>query len=140
LERLPAAAHDGNRVSRTTSAEPFIFVKGNIIERPMVEHGHDAYLTRAMLVPRANLMTRFATTLRATGPYVAIALTMPGGTVMLVSFWAFRHRQWFASHAHRALAVLTALVMLRKPSPRTLAPGRTGPSRTAEDGSLQAAC
>jgi hypothetical protein len=54
-------------------------------------------------------MSRFATELRELGPYAAIGLVLPGGTLLLISLWVLRHRRFFAAHASRVLAVLLAL-------------------------------
>ena len=62
-----------------------------------------------MLFSRVNWMSRLTTALRKLGPYAAIGLVLPGGTVLLASWWAFRHRPWFATHARRLLAIVLAL-------------------------------
>jgi hypothetical protein len=68
----------------------------------------EGYRASNMLVPRLNWIGRFATALRELGPYAAIGL-LPGGTLMLVSLWVFRHRPWFAARARRGLATVVAL-------------------------------
>ena len=50
-----------------------------------------AYCSLAMLVPHLNWKDRFATLLREYGPLTAIALVVPGGSLILLSVWAFRH-------------------------------------------------
>jgi hypothetical protein len=62
-----------------------------------------------MLVSRVTWMGRLTTELRELGPYAAIALVLPGGSLLLVSLWAFRHRRWFAARARRTLAIVLAL-------------------------------
>jgi len=61
----------------------------------------EGYRASDMLVPRLNWIGRFATALRKLGPYAVIGLLVPGGTLILVSLWAFRHRPWFAARASR---------------------------------------
>ena len=62
-----------------------------------------------MLVFRVNWMSRLTTALRELGPYAAIGLVLPGGTLLLGSLWAFRHRRWFVAHARLMLAIVLAL-------------------------------
>ena len=45
-----------------------------------------------MLAPRINWIVRLAGTLRALGPYAAIELLVPGGTLIALALWAFRNR------------------------------------------------
>jgi hypothetical protein len=62
-----------------------------------------------MLVFRVNWMNRLTTALRELGPYAAIGLVLPGGTLLLGSLWAFRHRRWLVAHARLMLAIVLAL-------------------------------
>jgi hypothetical protein len=62
-----------------------------------------------MLVPHVNWMRRLTTELRELGPYAALGLVLPGGSVILASLWAFRHRRWFLAHAHRTLIIVLAM-------------------------------
>lgn len=64
-----------------------------------------------MLVSPVNWMTRLTAALRELGPYAAIGLLLPGGSVLLASSWAFRHRHWFVAHAPRILAIVLALAV-----------------------------
>jgi len=57
-----------------------------------------------MILPRFNWMTRAAGALRAIGPYAAIELLLPGGTLIALSLWAFRHRSSIVARARRARA------------------------------------
>ena len=68
----------------------------------------EGYRASDMLVPRLNWIGRFATALRELGPYAVIGL-LPGGALILVSLWVFRHRPWFAARARRGLATVVAL-------------------------------
>ena len=49
-------------------------------------------------------INRLARTLRALGPYGAIELVLPGGTLVVLSLWAIRHRSWLIERARRALS------------------------------------
>jgi hypothetical protein len=62
-----------------------------------------------MLVSRVNWTSRLTTALCELGPYAAIGLALPGGTVLLASLWVLRHRRWFVVHARRTLAIVLAL-------------------------------
>jgi hypothetical protein len=62
-----------------------------------------------MLVSRINWMSRLTRALRELGPYAAIGLVLPGGTLLLGSLWAFRHRRWFVAHTRLMLAIVLAL-------------------------------
>jgi hypothetical protein len=44
--------------------------------------------------------------LRELGPYAALGLVLPGGSVVVASLWAFRHRRWLLAHAHRKLIIV----------------------------------
>jgi hypothetical protein len=94
----------------------------------------EGYRTCEMLVPRLSWIGRFATALRELGPYAAIGLLLPGGTLILMSLWAFRHRPWFAAHARRGLATVVAIgVSLMVTGSTSLAapqPTRGGNART----------
>jgi hypothetical protein len=68
----------------------------------------EGYRASDMLVPRLNWIGRFATALRELGPYAVIGL-LPGGALILVSLWVFRHRPLFAARARRGLATVVAL-------------------------------
>jgi hypothetical protein len=48
-------------------------------------------------------MSRIARPLRVLGPYAAIELVVPGGTLLALSLWAFRHRAWFSARVRRAV-------------------------------------
>ena len=64
----------------------------------------------AMLLPRVNWTSRLATRLRELGPYTAIELLVPGGSLIALSLWAFRHRAWFTARTRRTLAKVFALM------------------------------
>lgn len=85
------------------------FVKCSITQRSIVTAARDAYRKFPMLVSRFNWMSRLTAALRELGPYAAIGLALPGGTLIVASLWALRHRPWFAAHARRLLAIVLAL-------------------------------
>jgi hypothetical protein len=62
-----------------------------------------------MLLTRVNWIGRLTKGLGELGPYAAIGLLLPGGSLLLASLWAFRHRRWFVAHARRTLAIVLAL-------------------------------
>jgi len=72
----------------------------------------EGYRASDMLIPRLNWIGRFATALRELGPYAVIGLAVPGGILILVSVWAFRHRPWFAARARPGLATVVASLMV----------------------------
>lgn len=71
-----------------------------------------------VLLARANWMTRLLGVMRELGPYAAIGLILPGGSLIAFSLWVFRGRPRFAAQPRRALAVLVALAtsLLRRSS------------------------
>jgi len=42
-----------------------------------------------------------ASTLRSLGPYAAIELLLPGGSLIALSLWAYRHRSELAARLRR---------------------------------------
>jgi hypothetical protein len=57
-----------------------------------------------MALLRNNWKTRLGSSLRQLGPYAAIELLLPGGSLIALSVWAVRNRSSIAAHARRALA------------------------------------
>ena len=53
-------------------------------------------------MPRINWIIRLAGGLRALGPYAAIELLLPGGSLIALALWAFRHRSQLAARLRRA--------------------------------------
>jgi hypothetical protein len=51
---------------------------------------------------------RLANTLRELGPYTAIALIIPGGSLIALAAWAFRHRDPVTAPLSRVLLVVAA--------------------------------
>jgi hypothetical protein len=46
---------------------------------------------------------------RELGPYAAIGLFVPGGSVIALGMWAYRHRGWVAKHLSRVLVLVAAV-------------------------------
>jgi hypothetical protein len=88
---------------------PSILVKPASTRGQLLSLSAEGYRAFNMLVPRLSWIGRFATALRELGPYAVIGLLVPGGTLILVSLWAFQHRAWFAARARRGLGTLVAL-------------------------------
>ena len=69
-----------------------------------------------MLLPRTHWIMRLAGVLRALGPYAAIELILPGGTLIAVAVWAIRNRRSFAARAARRAEARTGAPDLRQPA------------------------
>ena len=54
-------------------------------------------------------MQRLTNTVRALGPYAAIALLVPGGSLIALGLWSFRHRARIAAALPRLLVIVAAL-------------------------------
>lgn len=54
-------------------------------------------------------MHRLANTLRALGPYAAIALILPGGSLIALGLWTLRDRSRIAASLPRMLVIVAAL-------------------------------
>jgi hypothetical protein len=52
-----------------------------------------------MFLPRMNWIVRVAGALRTLGPYAAIELLLPGGTLIALAVWAFRNRSRLSARA-----------------------------------------
>ena len=46
---------------------------------------------------------------RALGPYAAIELILPGGSLIALSLWAVRNRAWLKGRVRRAVALVPVL-------------------------------
>jgi hypothetical protein len=55
---------------------------------------------------RARWVSRLAGPLGALGPYAAIVLMVPGGSLIALTLWAYRNHPRFLAGARRALARL----------------------------------
>jgi hypothetical protein len=54
---------------------------------------------------------RLARPLRELRSYAALVLIVPGGSLIALSLWMFRHRTWLAARARRGLAALLAFAV-----------------------------
>jgi hypothetical protein len=87
----------------------------------MVDGARGAYRRLAMLVTRLNgLLT---TALGELGPYAAVALLLPGGTLIVASLWIAQRRPGSFPHVRRGLAIALAVVPALVLSGSTLLPG-----------------
>jgi hypothetical protein len=57
-----------------------------------------------MVMPRINWIIRLASALRALGPYAAIELLLPGGSLIALTVWVIRHRSQLAARLRRTPA------------------------------------
>jgi hypothetical protein len=78
-----------------------------------------------MIIPRANWMNRLAAPVRGLGPYAAIELLLPGGSLIALSLWAIRHRAWIATRLRDGLAPLSGLVSVTERKRAALVAGRS---------------
>ena len=73
-----------------------------------------------MTTVQSSRIARLATLMRSFGPYAAIELLLPGGSLIALALWIFRHREELAARIRRALAGMTALcasLVLRAEAP-----------------------
>ena len=73
--------------------------------------GRTSGLSLASLASRLRYFggtNRLANTLRELGPYTAIALILPGGSLIALAAWSFRHRPRGAAPLGRLFVVLAA--------------------------------
>jgi len=91
----------------------------------MVDRARSAYRCLTMLVARVNWISGVTRALRELGPYAAMALLLPGGTLIVVSLWILQHRPWLFARARRGLAIVLALLAAAVLSGSTLLPGLT---------------
>lgn len=57
---------------------------------------------------RHSIMDRLADSMRELGPYAVIALILPGGSLIALAAWAFRHRSTLTARLGRVLVVVAA--------------------------------
>ncbi len=69
---------------------------------PRTFYSRDTKHIGCMVSPRINWIVRLAGALRALGPYAAIELLVPGGTLIALAIWVFRNRASLAARARRA--------------------------------------
>ncbi len=58
-----------------------------------------------MMMPRNNWVSKVASGVRSLGPYAAIELLLPGGSLIALSVWAYRNRSQLASRLRRPAPV-----------------------------------
>ena len=69
---------------------------------------HDIRKT-AMLLRSINSLSQSSSPIRVLGAYAAVALIVPGGSLIAFFLWASRHRRWPTVRAWRALVAVAAL-------------------------------
>lgn len=62
-----------------------------------------------MTSTQPDWIARLTTLMRALGPYAAIELLLPGGSLIALSLWIFRHRERLAAAVRSALSRMAAL-------------------------------
>jgi hypothetical protein len=67
-----------------------------------------AWRRRASAATRGSRMNRLANMVRELGPYTAIALILPGGSLIALAAWALRHRALATAHLGRLLVMVVA--------------------------------
>jgi hypothetical protein len=58
-----------------------------------------------------NSIGRLGRSAREIGPYAALALLLPGGSLIAGLLWTVRHRSWLAAHARAIAARLLVSVL-----------------------------
>ena len=65
---------------------------------------------KAAMLPRTmNSLAQPSAALRALGAYAAVALIVPGGSLIAFTLWASRHSGWLTARTWRALLAVAAL-------------------------------
>jgi hypothetical protein len=54
-------------------------------------------------------MGGLANLIRRIGPYGAIELLVPGGSLIALGLWAVRHRSWFVAHLRHTITLVAAV-------------------------------
>jgi hypothetical protein len=62
-----------------------------------------------MVLRLINSLAQFSGSLRKLGAYAAVALIVPGGSLIVFTLWAFGHRGWLTTRTWRALVAVVAL-------------------------------
>ena len=68
----------------------------------------DLRLRLARTVGRTSVLNGLARRARELGPYTAIALILPGGSLIALAAWAFRHRPPITAPLSRLLVIAAA--------------------------------
>lgn len=63
----------------------------------------------AMIGRLFNSPARLSGSMRKLGAYAAVALLVPGGSIIAFVMWASQHRGWFTPRAWRAVFTVIAL-------------------------------
>jgi hypothetical protein len=58
------------------------------------------------------VFTRLVGSMRGLGPYAAIGLLLPGGSLIALCLWVMRHRAWMALERRRILVMVAALSVM----------------------------
>ena len=69
---------------------PPLSVIATCIKGELFAHSAAPILPINMMTPRIHWIARLAGVLRALGPYAAIELVLPGGTLIALALWAIR--------------------------------------------------
>lgn len=65
---------------------------------------------KAAMLPRTmNSLAQLSSSMRGFGGYAAVALVVPGGSLIAFTLWASRHRGWLTARTWRALLGVAAL-------------------------------
>lgn len=93
-----------------------------------------------MKLPRNHRMGGLGNLIRKVGPYGAIELLVPGGSLIALSLWAVRHRSWFVAHMRRAFALVATLAAaLLAPHPSFADSAQISGPQPSEQGDYQRA-
>ena len=77
------------------------------------------------MVARMKWISALTTSWRELGPYAAIALLLPGGSLIVVSLWILQRRPWLIARVGPGRAVVLALLATVVVSRSALLPGLT---------------
>jgi hypothetical protein len=80
------------------------------ITRPFLYRG-ELYRGESISAPAENperSVRGLISRIRRLGSYPAIVLILPGGSLIALTLWIWRHRAWLASRARRGLAAMLA--------------------------------
>ncbi len=82
----PQAADSGNMITFDSLQAT------SYSQHPIPQAANDAVWKGAQSGLR-NAITRFVGWIRSLGPYAAIELILPGGSIIAVALWTYRHRR-----------------------------------------------
>ena len=81
----------------------------SIPQLPIQQAVNDASWGGARSGPR-NAISRFVGWVRSLGPYAAIELILPGGSIIAVALWTYRHRRALRRGATVSQTVATPVI------------------------------